>query len=72
MNAAVRAATLVGVAKGWEVFGVRQGYQGLVDGDIEALAAADVGSILREGGTILGSARCLECHEQQTLSLIHI
>ena len=42
MNAAVRAATLVGLAKGWEVLGVRHGYQGLVAGELEPLVATDV------------------------------
>jgi len=64
MNAAVRAVALVGRAKGWEVFGVRQGYVGLVEDRIEPLGVADVNPILREGGTILGSARCLEFHER--------
>jgi len=35
MNAAIRAATLVACAAGWEVFGVRQGYQGLIEDKLE-------------------------------------
>jgi 6-phosphofructokinase 1 len=60
MNAAIRAATLLAIARGWEVFGVRRGYRGLVEGEISSLGPADVGGIIREGGTILGSARCPE------------
>ena len=57
MNAAIRAAARTGIAKGWEIFGVRDGYAGLVDGLIEPLGARDVGGILQRGGTFLGSAR---------------
>ena len=64
MNAAVRGAVLVGRALGLEVFGVERGYRGLVEGAIEPLLPAAVAGILREGGTILGSARCKEFHER--------
>lgn len=60
MNAAIRAGTLLGLSKGCEVFGIHQGYRGLIDGDIRPLDAAIVEGIIREGGTILGSARCLD------------
>jgi 6-phosphofructokinase 1 len=57
MNAAIRAVTRTGIALGWEIFGVRNGYAGLVEGAIEPLGARDVGGILGRGGTFLGSAR---------------
>lgn len=60
MNAAIRAVVRVGIAKGWEVLGVRRGYAGLAGGDMQVLGARDVGGILQLGGTILGSARCPE------------
>ena len=60
MNAAVRAVTRGALAKGWEVFGVRNGYAGLLAGTIEPLAARNVGGIVQQGGTVLGSARCPE------------
>jgi len=64
MNAAVRAATLVAAAHGVEMVGVRDGYRGLLDDDMEVLSPRDVAGILRDGGTMLGSARCLEFHQQ--------
>ncbi len=64
MNAAVRAATLGAIDQGWSVLGVKHGYRGLLDGEFEALEPDSVASILREGGTMLGSARCLEFHER--------
>ena len=42
MNAAIRAATIVAVAKGHRVLGVRHGYRGLLDGKIAPLTAEDV------------------------------
>lgn len=64
MNAAVRAATLIARAAGVDVVGIERGYRGLLDDAIVPLGAADVAGILREGGTILGSARCKEFHRR--------
>jgi 6-phosphofructokinase 1 len=60
MNAAIRAVTRTALDKGWEVFGVRHGYAGLIAGSMAPLGARDVGSIIQLGGTVLGSARCPE------------
>lgn len=60
MNAAVRAVVRSGIDKGWNVFGVRGGYAGLIADDFVTLGARDVGGIIQQGGTILGSSRCEE------------
>jgi 6-phosphofructokinase 1 len=60
MNAAIRSVIRCGVAKGWSMYGVRNGYQGLISGNIQEMGTRDVGGIIQKGGTILGSARCLE------------
>jgi 6-phosphofructokinase 1 len=65
MNAAVRAITRGGLAKGWEVFGVRNGYAGLLADTLMPLQARDVGGIVQEGGTMLGSARAPEFKEAE-------
>jgi len=65
MNAAIRAVVRTGIARGWEVLGVRRGYAGLVGGEIVPLGARDVGGILQLGGTILGSARCPEFRTEE-------
>jgi 6-phosphofructokinase 1 len=57
MNAAIRAVVRTGIDKGWEVFGVQNGYAGLVDGQLAPLGPRDVGGVLHLGGTFLGSAR---------------
>lgn len=60
MNAAIRAVTRTGIQKGWEVFGVKEGYEGLIEGRMVSLGPRDVGGIIQKGGTFLGSARCEE------------
>ncbi len=60
MNAAIRAVVRTGITKGWDVLGVRNGYLGLINGDLAPLGARDVGGIIQQGGTMLGSARCPE------------
>ena len=57
MNAAIRAVTRCALDQGWEVFGVRRGFEGLIEGCFDALEARSVGGIIQKGGTILGSAR---------------
>ena len=64
MNAAIRAATLVAIARGYEVLGIERGYRGLLEERIRPLVADDVAPLLREGGTTLGSSRCPEMHER--------
>jgi len=60
MNAAIRAVVRAGSSNGWETFGVRLGFDGLISGKIFPLGKRDVGGIIQRGGTILGSARCPE------------
>ncbi len=60
MNAAIRAVVRCGVAKGWEMYGIKNGYAGLIAGNIYQLGTRDVGGIIQKGGTMLGSARCEE------------
>lgn len=64
MNAAIRAATMIGRAGGAEILGIERGYRGLLEDAFVELGPTDVAGILREGGTMLGSARCKEFHEK--------
>ncbi len=60
MNAAIRAVVRTGVAHGFEVLGVRDGFAGLTAGEFCALGAREVGGIIERGGTFLGTSRCAE------------
>jgi phosphofructokinase-like protein len=59
LNAVIRAVTLAGLDRGWEVWGIKNGYRGLIDPSLDDLIRLDrqsVRGILRWGGTILGTA----------------
>jgi len=60
MNVAIRAVVRTGLDKGWDVFGVRYGYVGLIADNMVPLGARDVGGIIHQGGTVLQSSRCPE------------
>ncbi|MFV0519868.1 MAG: 6-phosphofructokinase [Lachnospirales bacterium] len=60
MNAAIRGVVRSALFAGYEVIGVKNGYQGLLKGDIEYLNARSVADIIDRGGTVLKTARCKE------------
>ena len=63
MNAAVRAVTRTAISKGFDVIGIRRGYNGLLHGDMIPLDVAAVSDIIQRGGTMIYTARCLEFKE---------
>ena len=63
MNSAIRAATMLLISRGHTVLGVKAGFKGLIHDEMKELTVPRVDGILREGGTILGSARCPEFRE---------
>jgi len=60
MNAAVRAVARTAIAHGIECYGIRRGWQGLINCDFVQLSRASVGHLLSRGGTILYTARSEE------------
>lgn len=60
MNAAIRAVVRTSIARGMKVKGIKKGYQGLLNEEIIDMAAKDVSDTIQRGGTILGTARCME------------
>lgn len=60
MNAAIRAVVRTAITRGLKVKGIKKGYQGLLNEEIADMEAKDVSDIIQRGGTILGTARCLE------------
>jgi 6-phosphofructokinase 1 len=57
MNAGIRAVIRTGIYHGKNMFGIRRGYDGLVQGDITPMDAKSVANIIQRGGTILKTAR---------------
>jgi len=56
-NACIRAVVRTALAHDLEVTGVRRGYAGLMEGDVEPLDGRFVGGIAHKGGTVLNTAR---------------
>ncbi len=57
LNAAIRAVARRAFQYGWEVYGVKNGWRGMVEGTYEELTPKSVSGILHVGGTILGTTR---------------
>ncbi|MDR7855835.1 6-phosphofructokinase [Tissierella sp.] len=57
MNAAIRAVVRSGIYNDFRVMGIRQGYSGLIEGDIDDMNLSSVADIIHRGGTTLRSAR---------------
>jgi 6-phosphofructokinase 1 len=57
LNAVIRAVVRRALSFGIEVLGIRNGFLGLVEGDVEPLTGFSVTGILPKGGTILGTSR---------------
>ncbi len=66
MNAAIRAVVRTGIAKGLEVYGVYDGFQGLHRNHIEKMTRQQVAERINRGGTFLGSARFPEFKDLKT------
>jgi len=74
MNACIRAVVRTGIYNGINMFGVMQGYQGLITNNIISMDSRSVSNILHLGGTILKTARCLEfkTHEGMQIAYDHL
>lgn len=64
MNCAIRAVVRAGLTYGLEVYGVMDGYRGLVDDDMFLMDRSSVSDIVNRGGTILQTARLREFKEE--------
>lgn len=60
MNAAVRAITRTACSKGIEIYGIEQGYKGMIEDKFIKFSGNNVANTIHRGGTILRSARSKE------------
>ena len=60
MNATIRAVVRAALSSGDQIFGIYDGYRGLIEGKFQEFTRKDVSEILNKGGTILGTARLPE------------
>jgi phosphofructokinase-like protein len=68
LNAAIRAVVRCASSDGVEILGIRNGYQGLFENDVEPLTRSTVTGILPRGGTILGTSRFNPIKDENYLS----
>ena len=65
MNAAIRAVVREALANNVKVKGIMRGFKGLLNEEIKEMQSVNVSNIIQQGGTILGTARCLEFKEPE-------
>ena len=65
MNAAIRAVVRYAINENIEVYGVEEGYDGLIKGNVFGLDRRSVSDTIQKGGTILRTARCPEFKEKE-------
>jgi 6-phosphofructokinase 1 len=65
MNAAIRAVVRTAIYHKIKVYGIRRGYQGMIDDDIIEMDSKSVANIIQRGGTILKTARCKDFFEYE-------
>jgi 6-phosphofructokinase 1 len=66
LNAVIRAVVRRAQGFSMEVMGIRSGWLGLIEGDVEPLTSLSVTGILPKGGTILGTSRVDPLADAQT------
>ncbi len=57
LNAVIRAVVKKSIQYDWDVIGIRDGWKGLINGEMELLTDYSVSGILPKGGTIIGTSR---------------
>ncbi|WP_138160533.1 ATP-dependent 6-phosphofructokinase [Peptoniphilus catoniae] len=57
MNAFIRSVVRTSIYRGAEVYGIKNGYKGLLEGKVDRMVESSVGDIIQRGGTILGTSR---------------
>src|SRR5512137_1116127 len=67
LNAVIRAVVKKSMKYNWEVIGIKNGWKGLITGEMELLTDYNVSGILPKGGTIIGTSRTNPLKEEGDL-----
>ena len=70
LNAVIRAVVRRALVDGNEILGIKNGWRGLVEADVEPLTRSSVRGILPRGGTILGTSRLNPTQNPETIELL--
>src|SRR3712207_4300248 len=65
MNAAIRAVGQAAFSLGWEVVGVQDSYDGLLEGRFSPMDRTRLGGLVRRAGSVLGTGRSKEVREPE-------
>ena len=57
LNAVIRAVVRKSIQYNWQIIGIKNGWKGLVNGEMELISDFSVSGILPKGGTIIGTSR---------------
>lgn len=60
MNSAIRAVVRKGIYHGFDVYGIKRGFEGLINGEFQQMTLGSVADIVHRGGTMLMTARSKE------------
>jgi 6-phosphofructokinase 1 len=71
LNPVIRAVTRTALQAGVKVSGIRNGWKGLIQGDVVPLDIQSVSGILHRGGTILGTSRTNPYKKPDDLKQLH-
>jgi len=71
MKAAIRAVVRTAIFNGRNVYGIYEGYHGLIENNMFEMSASDVSNIIQRGGTILRSARSKRFLEKEYRQIAH-
>jgi 6-phosphofructokinase 1 len=71
LNAAIRAVVKTSIRNKWVTVGIKNGWKGLIEGDIFLLTDSLASSILPKGGTILGTSRTNPFKEEGNVEKIN-
>lgn len=69
MNAAIRAVVRTAISSGIEVFGIEEGYHGLLENKFIKMDSGSVGGIINRGGTILQTVRSKDFYKREKRSI---
>ena len=67
LNAVIRAVVRKSMNYSWEIIGIKNGWRGLIRGEMELLTDYSVSGILPKGGTIIGTSRTNPFKNQEEL-----
>jgi phosphofructokinase-like protein len=70
LNAVIRAVVRKSIQYNWEIIGIKNGWRGLIDGEVELLTDYSVSGILPKGGTIIGTSRTNPFKNQEDIQKV--